>query len=133
MMPTPCGLKLWYIRRRDNSSMYTYCCNSEALRPPNSGGLPGNNHPLSNSSRCQRRAHSGMSELEPRSVEDIGRAEEFGQMTVQERYELGAECLDVGIKGQLHGTPRDSPAISGSGFPQTDAVLLLQLHFHTHA
>src|SRR6201997_5770998 len=52
------------MRRRPNSSRYTYCCNNVALRPPNSGGLPGSSHPLSNSSRCQRRGHSRNCELE---------------------------------------------------------------------
>src|SRR5690349_12328525 len=35
-----------------------------ALRPPNSGGCPGTSHPLSNISRCQRRAQSGTSLLD---------------------------------------------------------------------
>src|ERR1700739_671351 len=52
------------MRRRPNSSRYTYCCNNVAFRPPNSGGLPGSSPPLSNSNRCQRRAPSGMCELD---------------------------------------------------------------------
>src|ERR1700730_7182767 len=52
------------MRRRPNSSRQTYCCSNVALRPPNSGGLPGNSHPLSNSSRCQRRCPPGMCELD---------------------------------------------------------------------
>src|SRR6201996_4399233 len=35
-----------------------------ALRPPNSGGCAGNSHPLSNSSRCQSRAHCGICETD---------------------------------------------------------------------
>src|SRR5258708_2915040 len=35
-----------------------------ALRPPNSEGWPGSSQPLSNSSRCQRRAHCGMCETD---------------------------------------------------------------------
>src|ERR1700755_2652313 len=35
-----------------------------ASRPPNSGGLPGTSQPLSNITRCQRRAHSGTSLLD---------------------------------------------------------------------
>ena len=34
------------------------------MRPPNSGGLPGNSHPWSNCERCQRRDHSGMCEVD---------------------------------------------------------------------
>src|ERR1700739_683016 len=52
------------MRRRPNSSRYTYCCNNVAFRPPNSGGLPGSSPPLSNSNRGQRRAHPGMCELD---------------------------------------------------------------------
>jgi hypothetical protein len=59
MIPTPCELKLDTIRRRANSAWCTYCCRIVAFRPPNSGALPGTNQPLSNSSRCQRRAQSG--------------------------------------------------------------------------
>src|ERR1700682_5242678 len=48
------------MRRRHSSSRCTNCCNTDALRPPNSGGCAGSSQPLSNSSRCQSRAHCGM-------------------------------------------------------------------------
>src|SRR6476660_2082962 len=48
------------MRRRHSSSRCTNCCSTVALRPPNSGGWAGSSQPLSNSSRCQSRAHCGM-------------------------------------------------------------------------
>src|SRR5258705_9310014 len=48
------------MRRRHSSSRCTNCCNTDALRPPNSGGCAGSSQPLSNSRRCQSRAHCGM-------------------------------------------------------------------------
>ena len=42
-----------------------------ALRPPNSGGLPGSSQPLSNISRCQRRAHSGTWLTRPRPLQRL--------------------------------------------------------------
>jgi hypothetical protein len=37
-------------------------------------------------------------------------------MAVQERHKLVAKCLDVGIKGQLHSTPGDTPALADQAF-----------------
>src|SRR6478735_10010648 len=48
------------MRRRHSSSRCTKLCSTVALRPPNSGGCAGSSQPLSNSSRCQSRAHCGM-------------------------------------------------------------------------
>src|SRR4029077_20940058 len=48
------------MRRRHSSSRCTNCCSTVALRPPNSGGWAGSSQPLSNSNRCQSRAHCGM-------------------------------------------------------------------------
>src|SRR4051812_31050649 len=52
------------MRRSASTSRWTYCWRRLALRPPNSGGLPGSSQPSSNSSRCQRRDHSGACELD---------------------------------------------------------------------
>ena len=63
----------------------------------------GSSQPLSNSSRCQRRAQSGMCDT------DFGRSNASAaarHVLVEEGDELRAECLDIGIKGELHGTPR---------------------------
>src|SRR5215218_7062463 len=48
------------MRRLQSSSRWTNCCSTVALRPPNSGGWAGSSQPLSNSRRCQSRAHCGM-------------------------------------------------------------------------
>jgi hypothetical protein len=48
-------------------------------------------------------------------------------MPVEKLDELGAKRLDLGIKGQLHDTPR-LPGGGGSGFPpSTRPVLALSL------
>ena len=39
----------------------------------------------------------------PRSLLRLGLSR---QVLVEERRELGAECLDVGVKRELHATPR---------------------------
>src|SRR6476646_8109970 len=52
------------MRLRHSSSRCTYVCSTVALRPPNSGGWAGSSQPLSNSSRCQSRAHCGMCDTE---------------------------------------------------------------------
>ena len=61
MIPRPCGLKLWYTRRRISSSSITNCSSSGALRPPNSGGWPGSSQPASNIAAWNARAHGGTS------------------------------------------------------------------------
>src|SRR5215468_3953637 len=52
------------MRRRDSSSACTNWATMEALRPPNSGGLPGSSQPWSNCRRCHSRAHCGTWALE---------------------------------------------------------------------
>src|SRR6185312_9235543 len=62
------------MRRLHSSSRWTNCWSTLALRPPNSGGWAGNSQPLSNSSRCQSRAHCGMCDTDVglSSVSDSG-------------------------------------------------------------
>jgi hypothetical protein len=64
MMPSLCGLKLWYTRRRDSFSACARTWGSVAFRPPYSGGWPGSSQPWSNWARCHRRVHSGMCALD---------------------------------------------------------------------
>src|SRR5258707_4099309 len=52
------------MRPRHSSARCTNCCSTVALRPPNSGGCAGSSQPLSNSSRCQSRAHCGMCDID---------------------------------------------------------------------
>ena len=87
------------MRRRHSSSRCTNCCSTVALRPPNSGGWAGSSQPLSNSNRCHLRAHCGMCDTERRALQRLGFRR---QVLVEERRELGAKLLDVGIKSQLH-------------------------------
>src|SRR6478672_8020057 len=56
------------MRLRHSSSRCTNDCSTVALRPPNSGGWAGSSQPLSNSSRCQSRAHCGICDT------DVGRS-----------------------------------------------------------
>ena len=72
------------------------------MRPPNSGGYPGSNQPLSNISRCQLRAHSGMWLLDTGPLQRVGLGR---QVFVQKRHEVRAEGLDVSVESQLHGAP----------------------------
>jgi hypothetical protein len=73
-----------------------------ALRPPNSGGLPGTSQPLSSSSRFHSRAQVGTCD------DDRGRTSASaaaGGMLVEKGRKFGADGLDLGIERQLHGTP----------------------------
>ena len=102
MIPTPCGLQDWVTRLRDSSSRCTNCCRSVALRPPNSGGLPGNSHPWSNCSRCQRRDHSGMCAVDrDRSVASAS----GGRCSSRKATNSARKASTLCIKRQLHVAP----------------------------
>ena len=76
-----------------------------ALRPPSSGGQPGTSQPLSNSFRCQSRAHSGMCALDcfgSRRSSSVGPfASSQSMSSARNRSSSGAYCRRIAAEASF--------------------------------
>ena len=71
-----------------------------ALRPPNSGGLPGSSQPASNCSRCQRRAHSGTCDVD--RDRSAGLRLSWAGVSSRNRTNSARNASTLGVEGELH-------------------------------